>query len=71
VFIEPWVQYDGNYAERVGWECCDLHEHLTSCFLQRVGRTWDLLALSSVLRDRWFPVAWRDMTGLPSRPSTD
>jgi hypothetical protein len=66
VFIEPWVQYDGKYADHDGWECSEPHRNLVPCFLQRIGRTWDLLALSSVLRDRWFPLALREMRGIES-----
>lgn len=64
VFIEPWVQYDGKYADHDGWACSESHRNLTPSFLQRIGRTWDILAISSVLRDRWFPLAWRDMKGM-------
>jgi hypothetical protein len=64
VFIEPWVQYDGKYADYDGWECSEPHRNLMPCYLQRIGRSWDLLALSSVLRDRWFPLAWRGMKGM-------
>lgn|GEM_PF-1419227 len=64
VFIEPWVRYDGKYADYAGWECSEPHRNLESSFLQRIGRAWDLLALSAVLRDRWFPLAWRELEGL-------
>jgi hypothetical protein len=59
VFVEPWVQYDGRYSEYEGWESSEPHRNLTPTFLERAGRPWDLIALSSVLRDRWFPLAWR------------
>jgi len=59
VFIEPWVQYDGHYADHDGWQCSEPHRNMVPCFLERIGRPWDLMALSSALRDRWFPLAWR------------
>lgn len=65
VFIEPWVQYDGHYADQAEWPCSEPHRNMTPSYLQRLLRPWDLLALSSVLRDRWWPLVWRDMAGLP------
>jgi hypothetical protein len=64
VFIEPWVQYDETFATNAGWQSSDPHRCQVPAHLQRVGRTWDLMALSSVLRDRWFPLAWRELAGV-------
>jgi hypothetical protein len=67
VFIEPWVQFDEHYSDREGWECSEPRRSGSASppyFLEQLGRSWDLLALSSVVRDRWFPRAWRRLVGL-------
>lgn len=64
VFIEPWVVYDGHYNDEPGWQSSGPHRRSNAPYLLRIGRPWDLMALSSVLRDRWYPLAWRALVGL-------
>jgi hypothetical protein len=64
VFIEPWVIYDGHYNDEPGWQSSGPHRRSSDPYLLRIGRPWDLMALSSVLRDRWYPRAWRALVNL-------
>ena len=64
VFLESWVKFDENYVEHEGWPCSEPSRRSSPQFLQTIGRGWDLLALSSVLRDRWYPLAWRELIKL-------
>ncbi len=64
VFIEPRVEYDGHYSDHPGWQSSGAHRRSTEPYLLRIGRPWDLMALSSVLRDRWYPLAWRTLLNM-------
>jgi hypothetical protein len=64
VFVEPWVQYDGKFDDAEGWPCCGPHRRCAPPYLLRIGRPWDLMAISSALRDRWYPLAWRSLAGV-------
>ena len=64
VFVEPWIRYDGSYSEQPRWQCSGPQRRAALPHLMTLERPWDLLALSSVLRDRWFPSAWRSSVNL-------
>jgi hypothetical protein len=51
----PSVEYFESWQPEDGWKVAPHHERARSdYYLQRMGRYWDHLALSSVLRDRHF-----------------
>jgi hypothetical protein len=61
VYLELWMRYDESYATFEGWECAPHHRRSTPCYLERIGRNWDLLAVCSVMRDRCFPSLIREI----------
>jgi len=53
--FEPNMQYEHAWAPRDGWKVAPHHDRAPSaCYLEQVGRAWDHLAVSAVLRDRHF-----------------
>ncbi len=56
----PNVEYAESWQPRDGWKVASHHERARSdYYLQRIGRYWDHLALSFVLRDRHYLVTCR------------
>ncbi len=56
----PNVEYADAWTPQDGWKVAPHHVRARSdYYLQRLGRYWDHLALSSVLRDRHFPETCR------------
>ncbi|HEY1950689.1 MAG TPA: hypothetical protein VGG97_26985 [Bryobacteraceae bacterium] len=54
------MEYEDTWVPRDGWKVAPHHRRAkTNYYLQRIGRHWDHLALSSVLRDRHFPETCR------------
>jgi hypothetical protein len=52
---EPNMQYDDLGTPQDGWKVAPHHHRApTSYYLDRIGRLWDHLAVSSVLRDRYY-----------------
>ncbi|MEK7994496.1 MAG: hypothetical protein AAB403_11895 [Planctomycetota bacterium] len=51
----PNMEYADSWEPADGWRVAPHHTRaVTDYYLQRIGRWWDLLALSAVLRDRHF-----------------
>jgi hypothetical protein len=46
--------YDVTYSQLGGWKSAPHHRSAHDYWLDRMGRSWDLLAVSAVLRDRYF-----------------
>jgi hypothetical protein len=64
VYLEPWVRYDGHFADHAGWQSSPPHRRAASFTVARMGRAWDLLAICSVMRDRCFPTLLRQLAAL-------
>ena len=61
------MEYEESWPADAGWKVAPHHQRAkTDYYLQRIGRHWDHLALSSVLRDRHFPETCRHF--LPVMP---
>ena len=65
VRIELWMRYDERFDTQSGWQCAPHHRRFTPHYLERLGRYWDFLVLSTVMRDRCFPSVIREIAGLP------
>jgi hypothetical protein len=58
--LTPNVEYAESWQPQDGWKVASHHKRARSdYYLQRIGRYWDHLALSFVLRDRHFLVTCR------------
>jgi hypothetical protein len=56
----PNVEYAESWQPQDGWKVASHHKRARSdYYLQRIGRYWDHLALSFVLRDRHYLVTCR------------
>ena len=67
---DPNVPYEDNWRPVDGWKVAPHHSRgPSSYYLERIGRHWDHLAVSAVLRDRHFPQTYRALVN--SRPSSD
>jgi hypothetical protein len=56
----PNIEYSESWQPQDGWKAAPDHKRARSdYYLQRIGRYWDHLALSSVLRDRHYLVTCR------------
>jgi hypothetical protein len=54
------MEYEDTWIPHDGWKVAPHHRRARSdYYLQRIGRYWDHLALSSILRDRHFPETCR------------
>ena len=69
VYVELWMRYDETIETSSGWPCAPHHHRWQPCYLERLGRYWDLLAICSVMRDRCFPGLIREVAGLAMAPS--
>jgi hypothetical protein len=57
---EPNMEYEEKWQPADGWKVAHHHKRGPSTYyLGRIGRLWDQLAASCVLRDRHFPVSYR------------
>jgi hypothetical protein len=57
--VEPNVPFIENWSQRNGWKASPYHLRVPdSRYLERVGRLWDMFAVSAVLRDRHFVDCW-------------
>ena len=57
--VEPNVPFIENWSQRTGWKASSYHLRVPdSRYLERVGRLWDMFAVSAVLRDRHFVDCW-------------
>ena len=60
--FEPNMEYKENWHPVDRWKVAPHHSRgPSSYYLSRIGRIWDHLALSIVLRDRHFPTTWRQL----------
>ena len=60
------MEYADSWRPVAGWKVSPHHERAAEHYLQRIGRTWDLLAVSAVLRDRYFLEACRSGLSVPA-----
>jgi len=57
--VEHNVPFVDNWSQRSGWKASPYHLRVPgSRYLERVGRLWDMFAVSAVLRDRHFVDCW-------------
>lgn len=62
--FEPNMEYKENWEPIDRWKVAPHHNRgPSSYYLSRIGRIWDHLTLSVVLRDRHFPTTWRRLVG--------
>jgi hypothetical protein len=64
VFIELGMKYTENPSLAVDWTRAPHHRRAVPHYLQRIGRSWDMLAIMSVLRDRCLTLVIRELAGL-------
>lgn len=54
--------YEDTWASSDGWKVAAHHRQAPEAYsLDRAGRSWELLAISAVLRDRWFLPSMRSI----------
>ena len=53
--------YSETWQPKDGWKVAPHHQEALPFWLERIGRPWDLLAISTVLRDRVFLSAVRTL----------
>jgi hypothetical protein len=58
--VEPNVPFAEAWPQSSGWKASPYHRRLpASRYLVRIGRLWDVFAVSAVLRDRHFIECWQ------------
>jgi len=63
---EPNMQYSTTWAPVDGWKVAPHHKRCPAAYyLERIGRLWDHLAVTAVLRDRHFLPACRTLLTTP------
>jgi hypothetical protein len=63
---EANVAYDEDHDFATSWQAAVHHRRAPSTYqLQRAGRSWDLLAIATVLRDRHFLSVTRELASAP------
>jgi len=68
--LTPNMEFADSWKPVDGWRVAPHHNRaMTDYYLQRIGRWWDLLALSAVLRDRHFLETCRHFLAEAPRPT--
>ncbi len=63
---EPNMPYDEHWHPKDGWKSAPHHTRGVEIFFAESAATpWASLAMSCVLRDRFFPKSWRRVVGKP------
>jgi len=70
--LEPNMQYKEKWAPHAGWKVAPHHLRAPDAYyLNRIGRPWDHLAISAVLRDRHFLASCRAFITAETTPNSE